>query len=365
MPPEMPTLGAQPKKSPIPGVVVTALVVGLVAGGVYWWKHRVTAEEAAAVPVVADASAVPVPAVAPVEGSPAAPLVPAPTAAIVDPKVPVKLEANGLRTFKAEINGALEQAIVGAVGKEIGQPLTQVVNRSLVWWMKVPGDLLKGDELQVVFEERANAEPVVHAVRFTSKKLGKTFEAYRFKAKDEQFARYYEPSGEELEQRLVDGPLDNWEQITSLLRDGRKHKGVDFKTSVGTPVKATFDGTIVRKNWNFRGNGNSIELQESGGKGRTALYLHLSEVPKTVVPGQKVKRGEVIAKSGNTGHSFAPHLHYQLMKGDKVIDPFESHETFKKSIAPADKPKLEAEVSRLKGLIGAVPGQVAGAFGRP
>ncbi len=362
MPPEMPTLGAQPKKSPIPGVVITAIVVGLAAGGVYWWKHRVTAEEAAA-PMVADA-VVPVPAV---EGAPvaAAPLAPAPTVGIVDPKVPVKLEANGLRSFKAEINGALEQAIVTAVGKELGQPLTQVVNRSLVWWMKVPGDLLKGDELQVVFEERANAEPVVHAVRFTSKKFGKTFEAYRFKAKDEAFARYYEPSGEELEVRLVDGPLDSWEQISSLLRDGRKHKGVDFKTSVGTPVKATFDGTIVRKNWNFRGNGNSIEVQESGGKGRTALYLHLSEVPKTVVPGQKVKRGEVIAKSGNTGHSFAPHLHYQLMKGDKVIDPFESHETFKKSITPADKPKLEAEVSRLKGLIGAVPGQVAGAFGRP
>ncbi len=355
MPTEMPTLGAQPKKSPVPGVVITAVIVGLVAGGVYWWKNRTAEATPPAQPTVAVVA--PVPAVA---DSPAPAVSPIPQA-----QVAAKLEAKGLKSFRTQINGPLEQAVVTAAGKEVGQPLTQVINRSLVWWMKVPGDLLKGDELQVVYEERANAEPLVHAVRFTSKKFGKTFEAYRFKAKDEAFARFYEPTGEELERRLVDGPLDSWEQITSLLKDGRKHRGVDFKTSVGTPVKATFDGTILRKNWHFRGNGNSLEIQETGGKGRIAQFLHLSELPKSVVARQKVKKGDVIAKSGNTGHSFAPHLHYQLMMGEKVIDPFESHQTFKKSVEPTEKVKLDAEVTRLKGLIGAVPGQVAGAFGRP
>ena len=363
MPTEMPTLGAQTKKSPLPGVVITAVVVGLVAGGFYWWKNR-PAENARVPEVVAPVAAVADP-VAP-QATPTAALNPAePAAAVGEAKVPPKIEANGVKTLKVEIKGPLEAAVVMAAGKEIGLPLTQVINRSLVWWMKVPGDLMKGDELEVVYEERANAEPLVHAVRFTSKKFGKTFEAYRFKAKDETFARFYEPSGEELEQRLVDGPLDSWEQVTSLLKDGRKHKGVDFKTSVGTPVKATFDGTILRKNWNFRGNGNSLEIQETGGKGRVAMFLHLSELPKTVVAGQKVKKGEVIARSGNTGHSFAPHLHYQLMKNDQVIDPFESHGTYKKSVEPGDKLKLDAELARLRGLIGAAPAQVAGGFGRP
>ena len=220
----------------------------------------------------------------------------------------------------------------------------------------MPGDLLKGDELQVVYEERENQEPLVHAVRFTSKKLGKTFEAYRFKSKDEAFPRYYAPSGEELEQRLVDGPLESWEQVTSLLKDGRRHQGVDFKTAVGSPVKATFDGTITRKTWNFRGNGNSLEIAETGGQGRVAMFLHLSELPKSVVPGQRVKKGEVIAKSGNTGHSFAPHLHYQLMRGGKVIDPFESHKTTRKSLDAAEKPRLDQEVARLKAVLGAAGG---------
>jgi murein DD-endopeptidase MepM/ murein hydrolase activator NlpD len=81
------------------------------------------------------------------------------------------------------------------------------------------------------------------------------------------------------------------------------------------------------------------------------MFLHLSELPKTVHPGQKVKKGEVLAKSGNTGHSFAPHLHYQLMKGDKVIDPFTSHPTERASMPATDKPAFDIEVTRLRHLL--------------
>jgi murein DD-endopeptidase len=226
-----------------------------------------------------------------------------------------------------------------------------VVNRSLVWWIRVPQDLVKGDTLSVVYETREGQEPLVHAVRFESRKMGKTFETYRFKNTPDGFARYYQADASELEERLVDSPLETYEQITSLLRDGRKHKGVDFKTPVGTPVLATFDGVVVRKNWNFRGNGNSIELQETGGQGRTALYLHLSEVPRTLAAGQRIKRGQEIARSGNTGHSFAPHLHYQLMRGDKVVDPFESHKTTRLTMPAADRTAFEKRMAELKALI--------------
>ena len=346
--PEMPTLGAAPKQSPLIPVAVTAVVVGLLMGGIFWVKNR-NAETPP--PEAAPVVAAPQPGEAPAPQAAVEGVVPAAAAPVAAAPVVPAPEKTGLRAFQVKINGPLESAIVGSEGKEIGNALTQVVNRSLVWWVRVPQDLVKGDTLAVVYETRVGQEPLVHAVRFESHKQGRTFETYRFKPSADGFARYYQADSSELEERLVDSPLDSWEQVTSLLRDGRKHKGVDFKTPVGTAVHATFDGTVERKNWNFRGNGNSVEIHESGGQGRNALYLHLSEIPRTLAIGQHVKKGEVIARSGNTGHSFAPHLHYQLMSGEKVIDPFTSQKTTRISLPATERTAFEKRMAELKALM--------------
>jgi murein DD-endopeptidase MepM/ murein hydrolase activator NlpD len=217
--------------------------------------------------------------------------------------------------------------------------------------VRVPNDLQRGDTVDLIVEERAGEEPLLDAVRFHSGKLAKTLAAYRYQATGDRVARFYQPDGEELELRLVDAPLDDYDQVTSLLRDGRGHKGVDFKTPVGTPVKAPFDGVISRRTWKFNLNGNSLELKESGGEHRTALFLHLSEASAEV--GAQVKRGAVIGKSGNTGHSFAPHLHYQLMSAsDQVLDPFQVQHTERRPLPDGDKARFAAEVKRLDVLLG-------------
>lgn len=343
--PEMPTLGAPPRSStPIVPVVIAATVAGLLLGGLFWLRRAPAVE---APPPAAEPPA----AAAPVDAAPvvaAAPGEQTPTAAGTVVAQPAPVAAPSQHAFTITITGPLESAIVASEGKEVGTALTQVVNRSLVWWLRVPQDLVKGDTLSVVYEPREHQEPLVHAVRFNSLKLGQTFESYRFQPAGEAFAHFYQADGNALEERLVDSPVEGYEQITSLLRDGRKHKGVDFKTPVGTPVKATFDAVVERKNWNFRGNGNSVELREVGGAGRSALYLHLSELPKTLAPGQRLKRGEVFAKSGNTGHSFAPHLHYQLMKGDAVIDPFDAQATRRESVAAPQRAAFEQAMAGFK-----------------
>jgi murein DD-endopeptidase len=366
---DMPSLGTTEKKSPLVPVAIVAALVGTLSGTAWWLTHR----EAQAAPVSTPApateavAAAEVAAVAPTPSdtaptSPPAPVnpsavpsqppaVPSQAPTVAAPLAPKPAAAGGLATLTATIAGPLESAIVGQVGKDVGQPLTQVVNRSLVWWLKVPGDLLKGDVLTAVYEERPGQEPLVHAVRFTSRKFGKTFEAFRFQAVSDSHARFFQADGSTLEEELVGGPIEDYEQITSLLRDGRGHKGVDFKAPVGTPVRATFDGVISRKNWSFRGNGNSIEIEESGGQGRTAMYLHLSELPKSVQPGQHVKKGQVLAQSGNSGRSFAPHLHYQLMKGGTVVDPFKSHSTTRGQLSPAERAGFEAKVASFKALM--------------
>ena len=337
MRPNLPTLGGPPKRNPFGPVVAVSVILGAAAGGVWWWKQRM-----ADVPMDVASQSVTAQDAGTLAQAPAAPPVP------TDP-----VKAAGLERASIRIEGPLETALVQAAGAEVGPALAQVVTRTLVWWVRVPGEILRGDTLDVLFQRRPNEEPLVYAVRFVSGKTGQTHRAYRFQPAGETNARYYVPGGDELELRMEHSPIDSYEQITSLLRDGRGHKGVDFRAPVGTTIRAPFAGVIKRKNWNFGSNGNCIELVESGGKGRRALFLHLAELPRTVQAGMRVSTGQVLAQSGNTGHSFAPHLHYQLMLGEnRVLDPFDQHKTFRASLVASQKATFEAEVQRLDGLLG-------------
>lgn len=337
MRPPLPTLGPPPPRSPWPGVVIASLVIGGVVGGGYWGFKKLRSDGAEETPVE---QAV-VGAAAPVDaGAQTAAKAPAPVAAPTTAPSPY-------RRARVDLQGALETALVAEVGGDVGPALAQVVNRALVWWVAMPSGLLRNDVIEVLFEERAGEEPLLHAIRFKSGKNGKTHAAYRFLVEGDTYARFFEPEGLELEHRLKDSPIDDYEQVTSLLRDGRGHKGVDFKAPVGTPVKAPFTATVTRKNWNFRANGNCLELREVGGKGRHALFLHLDELPKGIKVGDRVPRGTVIAASGNSGRSFAPHLHYQLMRDEKrALDPFDSHETYRRSLPNGARAAFEVAMKK-------------------
>lgn len=85
------------------------------------------------------------------------------------------------------------------------------------------------------------------------------------------------------------------------------HEGMDFACDIGTNVYATGDGTVTEAAWNS-GYGNMVEIDH--GYGYATRYAHLSEL--LVKPGQKLKRGDLIARSGNTGKSTGPHVHYEV-----------------------------------------------------
>jgi len=97
----------------------------------------------------------------------------------------------------------------------------------------------------------------------------------------------------------------------------KMHAGTDFSLLTGTPVYATGNGVIEFTKTQFSGYGKHIKIKH--GFGYQTLYAHLSEF--LVRPGQKVKRGQVIGYSGNTGGSTAPHLHYEVIKDGKKVNP--------------------------------------------
>lgn len=95
------------------------------------------------------------------------------------------------------------------------------------------------------------------------------------------------------------------------------HEGIDFTASVGTEIYSTGDGTVSKIERTRGGYGNCIIINH--GFGYQTLYAHLSKIE--VKRGDKVKRGQVIGRVGNTGKSTAPHLHYEVHKNNKSVDP--------------------------------------------
>ncbi len=250
----------------------------------------------------------------------------------------------GPKVFAGPIDRSLYQTFAGRLPRKLADPLTAVTGRLLVWWLDPSRDLRKGDAIEVLYLP-TSPEPRVLALRFSSGKAGKTFEAYAFQPEKDGPMRYFDAEGVEVEARLKNSPIDTYEQVTSLLSDGRGHQGVDFKCPIGTPVKAPFDVTVSRVNWSTRRNGNCLDL--SGPGGVHVLFLHLDKMAEGIRPGRKVKQGEIVAYSGNTGRSTAPHLHYQLQKGRRVIDPFKHHSTSHLRLSEGTRAAFQKEKARL------------------
>ena len=120
-------------------------------------------------------------------------------------------------------------------------------------------------------------------------------------------------------------PIEGW--ITrkfsmDIYSFGGEHPGVDFAAKIGTEVRATADGKIVFVDWDET-YGNLVAVDH--GNGYLTYYGHNSK--NLVNVGDAIQRGDVIALSGNTGRSSAPHLHYEIRKDGVSIDPedFLSH----------------------------------------
>lgn len=106
-------------------------------------------------------------------------------------------------------------------------------------------------------------------------------------------------------------------RIHPIYKTYMMHAGIDFTAPIGTEIYATGNGVVAKTEYNGRGYGNNVVIQH--GYGYSTLYGHMSRF--AVRPGQRVKRGDVIGYVGNTGSSTGPHVHYEVIKNGKKIDP--------------------------------------------
>lgn len=134
-------------------------------------------------------------------------------------------------------------------------------------------------------------------------------------------------------QITVSSPF-NLKRYHPIKKKIRPHYGVDFRLRIGTPIYAPADGVVTYASY-MRGGGYTVILSHKGGY--KTVYMHLSKFD--VKKGQNVYIGQMIAKSGNTGNSTGPHLHYEVHVNGRAVDPL-------KVDLPSGSPRIASELKK-------------------
>lgn len=189
-------------------------------------------------------------------------------------------------------------------------------------------DLRGGDRFAVVYEANyADGEfsGVGRVIAATFTNQARTYRAVYFEDKNGR-GGYYGPDGKNVRKAFLRSPLA-FSRISSrytnarfhpVLRKWRAHRGIDYAARIGTPVRATADGTVVGAG---RKGSYGILISLRHPNGYATRYAHLSRIASGIHRGARVYQGQVIGFVGKTGLASGPHLHYEFLANGRQRNP--------------------------------------------
>ena len=235
----------------------------------------------------------------------------------LDPR-PIKVDATPLR-IRAEVGDSLYRSAraAGAPARAVQQFL-RVISSEL----DVERDIAPGDTFDLIVDYKRAATGEVEAGELLYAAIVRDGRPRKRMMRWGRDGKYYEASGVGEQREGLLQPVPG--AVTSrygmrrhpILGYSRMHAGLDFRASYGTPIYAVTDGTVSFAG-RHGGHGNYVRLNHEGGLGTG--YGHMSRI--AVNNGQRVRRGQIIGYVGSTGLSTGPHLHYEMYRGGRTVDP--------------------------------------------
>lgn len=235
---------------------------------------------------------------------------------------------------RARIAGVVSDSLyqaVEALGEEV--ELANDFAEIFAWDIDFSRSVQPGDEFSILYERlflvgEDGTETYVRPGRILAARYSNGLQEYRALYFEQAEGRggYYRPDGSSVRRQLLRTPL-HYRRISSrfslsrlhpILKVRRPHLGIDYAAAYGTPVWVVADGTVIFRGYSG-GLGKLVKVRHANGY--VSYYGHLSRYPRGLKVGQRVQQKEVIGYVGSTGISTGPHLHYQLMKNGKSIDP--------------------------------------------
>jgi murein DD-endopeptidase MepM/ murein hydrolase activator NlpD len=228
------------------------------------------------------------------------------------------------------VSSSLYQA-VEALGEEV--ELANDLAEIFAWDIDFSRSVQPGDEFSILYERlflvgEGGTETYARPGRILAGRYTNGMNEYKAVYFEQAEGRggYYRPDGSSVRRQLLRAPL-NYRRISSrfsrsrlhpILRVRRPHLGIDYAAPRGTPVWAVADGKVIFRGYSG-GLGRLVKVRHANGY--VSYYGHLSRYPRGLRVGKRVQQKEVIGYVGSTGLSTGPHLHFQLMKHGKWVDP--------------------------------------------
>ncbi|MEJ2504233.1 MAG: peptidoglycan DD-metalloendopeptidase family protein, partial [Gemmatimonadota bacterium] len=196
------------------------------------------------------------------------------------------------------------------------------------WELDFAHDVRPGDSFRVVYERDARPDGTSRAAKVLAAEIvnqDRVLPAILFDPEGDG-GDYFNAKGESLRLAFLRYPVDypritsnfNWRRYHPILKRNRPHLGTDYGTGRGAPIRTTADGVIAFADWDG-GYGNLAKVNH--GNGYETRYAHLSRFAPGIRRGVRVKQGQIIGYSGDTGLATAPHLHYELRQHGQPRDP--------------------------------------------
>ena len=196
------------------------------------------------------------------------------------------------------------------------------------WELNFAHDMHPGDTFRVVYEREVRPDGTSRTGRVLAAEIvaqGRLIPAIFFDPRGDG-GDYFNAEGKSLRLAFNRYPVDypritsnfNWRRYHPVLKRNRPHLGTDFGTGRGAPIKSTADG-VVSFAARDGGYGNLVRIDH--GNGYETRYAHLSRFAPGIRRGRRVKQGQLIGYSGDTGLATAPHLHYEMRQHGRPVDP--------------------------------------------
>lgn len=268
-----------------------------------------------------------------------------------------------------EIESVLWTAVVGNPALQ-GLPvadrnrLIDYLDRVFQWQVDFSRQIRVGDTYRFAFEREVRPDGSMRAGQLLAAELvnsGTAYHAIWFDPNGDGEGSYFDLDGKSVRRAFLLKPLE-YRRISSrftpgrfhpVLKRWRAHRGIDYAADRGTPIMATADGVVIHRGW--KGSfGNAVEIRHPNGF--ITRYAHLSGFRRSVALGTRVHQGDIIGYVGQTGLANGPHLHYEMLRGGRQIDPLSVDLPAGDPVPDEDRLQwMEARTARLA-LLESIPG---------